>query len=132
MMNGATDSRHYPKLSHFIFRVSPILLSQEDQDTVHGVNERLSFENAARMVSFMQALIRTASQSDFVRFEGEDEVDEDEAEEDAEPRQMEKPLRIKPLRRAKLDEDEPSGLEPLSDDDEPLVAKPLVDSDRED
>ncbi len=132
MMNGATDSRHYSKLSHFIFRFSPILLSQEDQDTVHGVNERLSFENAARMVSFMQALIRTASQSDFVRFEGEDEVDEDEAEEDAEPRQMEKPLRIKPLRRAKLDEDEPSGLEPLSDDDEPLVAKPLVDSDRED
>ena len=59
-------------------------------------------------------------------------MDEDEAEEDAEPRQMEKPLRIKPLRRAKLDEDEPSGLEPLSDDDEPLVAKPLVDSDRED
>ena len=132
MMNGATDSRHYSKLSHFIFRFSPILLSQEDQNTVHGVNERLSFENAARMVSFMQALIRTASQSDFVRFEGEDEVDEDEAEEDAEPRQMEKPLRIKPLRRAKLDEDEPSGLEPLSDDDEPLVAKPLVDSDRED
>ena len=132
MMNGATDSRHYSKLSHFIFRFSPILLSQEDQDTVHGVNERLSFENAARMVSFMQALIRTASQSDFVRFEGEDEVDEDEAEEDAEPRRMEKPLRIKPLRRAKLDEDEPSGLEPLSDDDEPLVAKPLVDSDRED
>ena len=132
MMNGATDSRHYSKLSHFIFRFSPILLSQEDQNTVHGVDERLSFENAARMVSFMQALIRTASQSDFVRFEGEDEVDEDEAEEDAEPRQMEKPLRIKPLRRAKLDEDEPSGLEPLSDDDEPLVAKPLVDSDRED
>ena len=132
MMNGATDSRHYSKLSHFIFRFSPILLSQEDQDTVHGVNERLSLENAARMVSFMQALIRTASQSDFVRFEGEDEVDEDEAEEDAEPRRMEKPLRIKPLRRAKLDEDEPSGLEPLSDDDEPLVAKPLVDSDRED
>ena len=132
MMNGATDSRHYSKLSHFIFRFSPILLSQEDQDTVHGVDERLSFENAARMVSFMQALIRTASQSDFVRFEGEDEVDEDEAEEDAEPRRMEKPLRIKPLRRAKLDEDEPSGLEPLSDDDEPLVAKPLVDSDRED
>ena len=132
MMNGATDSRHYSKLSHFIFRFSPILLSQDDQNTVHGVNERLSFENAARMVSFMQALIRTASQSDFVRFEGEDEVDEDEAEEDAEPRQMEKPLRIKPLRRAKLDEDEPSGLEPLSDDDEPLVAKPLVDSDRED
>ena len=132
MMNGATDSRHYSKLSHFIFRFSPILLSQEDQNTVHGVDERLSFENAARMVSFMQALIRTASQSDFVRFEGEDEVDEDEAEEDAEPRRMEKPLRIKPLRRAKLDEDEPSGLEPLSDDDEPLVAKPLVDSDRED
>ena len=132
MMNGATDSRHYSKLSHFIFRFSPILLSQDDQNTVHGVNERLSFENAARMVSFVQALIRTASQSDFVRFEGEDEVDEDEAEEDAEPRQMEKPLRKKPLRRAKLDEDEPSGLEPLSDDDEPLVAKPLVDSDRED
>ena len=132
MMNGATDSRHYAKLSHYIFRFSPMLLSQDDQKAVHGIDERLSFENAARMVGFMQALIRTASQSDFVRFEDETEVEEDEAEEDAEPRQMEKPLRIKPLRRAKLDEDEPSGLEPLSDDDEPLVAKPLVDSDRED
>jgi len=72
LMNGATDSRHYASLSNYIFRFSPMVLSQEDQETVHGVNERLSFENAARMVSFMQALIRNASELDFESLSNED------------------------------------------------------------
>lgn len=133
MMNGATDARHYTNISRFIFRFSPMLLSQEDQETVHGVNERLSFENAAHMVSFMQALIRSASKSDFARFEDEDEVtDEDEAEEEVAIRRQEKPLPTKPLRRAKSDADEPSDLEPMPEDDEPLTVRPLVKSDPED
>ena len=80
MMNGATDSRHYTKLSRYIFRFTPMVLSREDQETVHGVNERLSFENAARMVGFMQALILNATELDFENSEdqGED-IDEEES-----------------------------------------------------
>ncbi len=36
------------------------------------MNERLSFENAARMVGFMQALIRNASELDFESSPDED------------------------------------------------------------
>ena len=114
MMNGATDARHYADLSH-IFRFSPMVLSQEDQETVHGVNERLSFENAARMVGFMQALIRGASDMDFLGSEAQ--ADEDEEEEEAEEeialRRMEEPLPTKPLRKVKLDDDDVRELEPL-------------------
>ena len=80
MMNGATDARHYTDLSRHIFRFTPMVLSLEDQETVHGVNERLSFENAARMVGFMQALILNATELDFENSEdqGED-IDEEES-----------------------------------------------------
>jgi len=133
MMNGATDSRHYTRLSNFIFRFSPIVLSPEDQQTVHGVNERLSFENAARMVGFMQALIRNASELDFESFEDQDEsfIGREEAEEIA-VRRMREPLPTKPLRRAKPSKDELPDLEPLPEDDEPLVARPIVKPDKKD
>lgn len=134
MMNGATDARHYADLSHYIFRFSPMVLSQEDQETVHGVNERLSFENAARMVGFMQALIRAASDMDFLGSEAQ--ADEDEEEEEAEEeialRRMEEPLPTKPLRKVKLDDDDVAELEPLPEDDAPLNTKPLAKSDPED
>jgi carboxypeptidase PM20D1 len=133
MMNGATDSRHYTHLSHYIFRFSPMVLSHEDQETVHGVNERLSFENAARMVAFMQALIRSASEMDF-----ESSLDQDsnfyEEEDPGEItiRRFEEPLPTKPLRKVEVDEDELPEFDPLPVDDEPLVAKPLAQSDPED
>ena len=132
MMNGATDARHYTDLSHYIFRFSPFVLSQEDQERVHGVNERLSFENAARMVGFMKALIHSASELDFENpLDDEDDLDEEEEEEEEEAiRRMQEPLPTKPLRRH--EEDELPGLEPLPEDDEPLVAKPLRRSDPQD
>ncbi len=133
MMNGATDSRYYTKLSHYIFRFSPMILSHEDQETVHGVNERLSFENAARMVGFMQALIRSASE---LVYEGsmdqDDDFYEEEAVEEIAIRHLQEPLPTKPLRKVEVDEDDLPDLEPLPEDDEPLAAKPLVQSDPED
>ena len=134
MMNGATDSRHYASLSNYIFRFSPMVLSHEDQETVHGVNERLSLENAARMVSFMQALIRNASELDFESLSDEDGdfYEEDEAAQEVPIRSMQEPLPTKPLDQAKLDDNELPELEPLPEDDEPLAAKPLAESDPED
>jgi carboxypeptidase PM20D1 len=133
MMNGATDSRHYTDLSHYIFRFSPMVLSHEDQETVHGVNERLSFENAARMVGFMQALIRNASELDFESSPDEDgDFYEEEAAEEIAIRRLEKPLPTKPLRKVEMDEEELPDFNPLPEDDEPLVAKPLTESDPKD
>ena len=134
MMNGATDARHYTDLSHYIFRFSPMTLSQEDQETVHGVNERLSFENAARMVGFMQALIRNATELDFESLqEQNDDLDEEEAEAAIAIRRLQEPLPTRPLRQVQLDEDEWPEFDPLPvDDDAPLVAKPLTPPDPED
>ncbi len=132
MMNGATDARHYTGLSHFIFRFSPMVLSQEDQDTVHSVDERLSFENAARMVGFVQALIRNASELDFDSSEGEYAADEEETAQEIAIRRLQEPLPTKPLRKVEVDDDELPELEPLPVDDEPLVTKPLVEPDPED
>jgi carboxypeptidase PM20D1 len=133
MMNGATDSRYYTNLSHYIFRFAPVVLGHEDQETVHGVNERLSFENAARMVGFMQALIRNASELDFVSSQDQDDdLYEEEAEEEITIRRIEEPLPTRPLRKVEVEDDEFPDLEPLPVDDAPLVAKPLVESDSED
>ena len=133
MMNGATDSRHYASLSNHIFRFSPMVLSHEDQETVHGVNERLSIENAARMVGFMQALIRHASELDFEMSEtlDEDFFEEEEAAQEGAIRRMQEPLPTKPLRKVQVEEDDLPELESLPEDDEPLVAKPLAEPEPE-
>jgi len=133
MMNGATDARHYTDLSRHIFRFTPMVLSHEDQETVHGVNERLSFENAARMVGFMQALILNATELDFENFEdqGED-IEKEESETEIAIRRLEEPLPTRPLRKVKEEDDALPNFEPLPVDDAPLVAKPLVGSDQKD
>ena len=133
MMNGATDARHYTDLSRHIFRFTPMVLSLEDQETVHGVNERLSFENAARMVGFMQALILNATELDFENFEdqGED-IDKEESETEIAIRRLEEPLPTRPLRKVEEEDDALPDFEPLPVDDAPLVAKPLVGSDQKD
>ena len=133
MMNGATDARHYTDLSRHIFRFTPMVLSLEDQETVHGVNERLSFENAARMVGFMQALILNATELDFENFEdqGED-IEKEESETEIAIRRLEEPLPTRPLRKVEEEDDALPDFEPLPVDDAPLVAKPLVGSDQKD
>jgi carboxypeptidase PM20D1 len=49
---GATDARHYARICENAFRFSPVLITKEDLGGTHGVNEHLSFENAACMVGF--------------------------------------------------------------------------------
>lgn len=49
---GATDARHYADICQNAFRFSPVVLTREELGGMHGVNERLSIENAARMVGF--------------------------------------------------------------------------------
>lgn len=54
---GGTDARHYAPVTENAFRFSPIQINKDDLQSVHAVNERLSFENCARMVGFYIAYI---------------------------------------------------------------------------
>ncbi len=55
---GGTDARRYIPVTENGLRFTPIAMSREDLQSVHGVNERLSFENCARMVGFYIAYIK--------------------------------------------------------------------------
>ncbi len=60
LVMGATDSRHYADLTQSIYRFTPMWLSQEDLDRVHGINERISIEGYERAVRFYMRLIRNS------------------------------------------------------------------------
>ncbi|MEA3327321.1 MAG: M20 family peptidase [Chloroflexota bacterium] len=64
LVMGGTDARHYAPVTDCALRFSPIHMTLEDLQRVHGVNERLSFENCARMVAFYIAYIRDLSSLD--------------------------------------------------------------------
>ena len=136
LMNGATDARHYMQICDRVFRFSPFVLSKEETRSVHGINERLSFENAATMVGFMIELIEQMSSipTDFYGDEEEEGTDEEESERVA-IRKIDAPLPTRPMRKPEVEEpellpenDEPFSddeFEPLPEDDEPLQIKPL-------
>lgn len=62
LMLGATDSRHYAKLTNNIYRFSPQRLRPDDVKRFHGVNERISVEDYARCVRFYYYLMRDSAQ----------------------------------------------------------------------
>ncbi len=57
---GATDSRHYAKLTESIFRFSPLWLRPDDLQRIHGIDERISIENYTKVVKFYMQLIRNS------------------------------------------------------------------------
>lgn len=58
---GATDSRHYAKLTHNIYRFLPLTAGPEDLERVHGINERISVKDFASCVRFYRQLILNSS-----------------------------------------------------------------------
>ena len=58
---GGTDARHYAPVTDNALRFMPISMTREDLQSVHGVNERLSYENCAKMVAFYIAYIQELS-----------------------------------------------------------------------
>jgi len=123
LMPGATDSRHYRNVCKRIFRFSPALLSTEESNRTHGVDERLSFENAARMVAFFQVLMRDMSQlsAQAEMSMNDQEQSQNESFEDQAIREMNEILPTRPMRQgppaaavfepAKLDKPEPIKIE---------------------
>jgi carboxypeptidase PM20D1 len=57
---GATDARHYTKLSPNIYRFIPARLHADDLERIHGRDERLSVENFAQFIKFYRQLIRNS------------------------------------------------------------------------
>ncbi len=57
MLVAITDSRHYAGLTRNIYRFRPQHLAAADLDRIHGVDERISVEDLARMVAFYKRYI---------------------------------------------------------------------------
>jgi len=58
---AGTDSRHYAGVAENVYRFQPILLSNEDIEGLHGVNEQISIANLERMIRFYVALMEAGA-----------------------------------------------------------------------
>ena len=55
---GGTDARRYANVTRNAFRFAPVLMSKADLQSVHGINENISFKECSRMVGFYIAYIQ--------------------------------------------------------------------------
>ena len=62
---GSTDARHYGKLTPNCFRFAPMRIDEGELNRMHGVDERLSFENCARMVQFYIAFLQAFASDEY-------------------------------------------------------------------
>lgn len=58
---AGTDSRHYAGVAENVYRYQPILLTGEDLEMPHGLNERLSVANLERMILFYIGLMESGA-----------------------------------------------------------------------
>lgn len=58
LMVQCSDSRHYRDLSNHVYRFSTMDLTAEERSTIHGNNERIRLETAAKAVEFYIRLMR--------------------------------------------------------------------------
>ena len=61
LVTGGTDARHYASVTDNAFRFTPVQIDKTELQSIHAVNERLSFVNCARMVGFYIAYIKETS-----------------------------------------------------------------------
>jgi carboxypeptidase PM20D1 len=54
---GASDSRHFTRISEHVYRFSPFEMSAEERGTLHAVNERIRISTWLRGVRFYERLI---------------------------------------------------------------------------
>lgn len=101
LIPGATDARHYRNVCKRTFRFSPAQISSKESNRTHGVDERLSFENAAKMTAFFQVLMRDMSQlSAQAEMSMHDHENlQNESFEDQAIREMNAPLATRPMRQ---------------------------------
>ena len=54
---GATDSRHFARLTDAIVRFMPVMMTAQDLARIHGVDERISLEEYGRMIAYDRNVI---------------------------------------------------------------------------
>ena len=52
LMSGGTDSRKYYNVCNNIYRFAAVMMSKEDNESVHSVNEKITVENFKNMIRF--------------------------------------------------------------------------------
>jgi carboxypeptidase PM20D1 len=57
VQNGATDSRHFTRISRGVYRFSPFEVTREERDALHARNERLHVTTYLDGIAFFRALI---------------------------------------------------------------------------
>lgn len=57
VQNGATDSRHFTRISRGVYRFTPFEMSKEERDTLHAKNERMHVATFLRGIQFYRALV---------------------------------------------------------------------------
>ena len=58
---AGTDSRSYVAVADNIYRFQPIVLTDDELETIHGVNEHLTLENLDRMIRFYLGLMQAGA-----------------------------------------------------------------------
>ena len=57
LMFACSDSKHYSSFSDKVYRFSPLALTKEERNTIHGNNERISKSQVQKSVEFYVRLI---------------------------------------------------------------------------
>lgn len=55
---GATDARHFARLTDRVYRFTPVRITPALLETIHGTDERISVEDYRRVVDFYARLMR--------------------------------------------------------------------------
>jgi carboxypeptidase PM20D1 len=55
---GMTDARYYTLVTDQVYRFTPMLMTPDEMEIIHGVNERISVDSLVKMAQFYYALIQ--------------------------------------------------------------------------
>lgn len=58
IMLGASDSRHFCAICDQVLRFSPLKMSKEELRSIHGINEKISFDQLNGVIAFYFKLVR--------------------------------------------------------------------------
>ena len=62
LVTGATDSRHYAKISDDVYRFCPLTITSEDIPRYHGINERIRKEYFKDCIRFYAQIIKNSNE----------------------------------------------------------------------
>ncbi len=61
LMAGGSDLKHYVDVCPNMYRFIPVIITREELQGIHGINERISLENWGRCIYFYSRFIREVS-----------------------------------------------------------------------